>query len=271
MPIERSLTLTPSDIGLPDGWTPGRFHDELEQAAASLSQPAVACTSLRLVVAPPATRRIAQEDGMSLVVFRKEQWCHNSRCGHLETFPFRAMAMTETHPVAAGDGAIGEADIELNAAHFRFTAATAPRNPEERTVPLRAVLLHELGHAVGLEDRCVPEGSHGVHAAVPDLDRCGPHEGESIMFAPALNLALSPLDIGAICAAHPAPGAAGLALPPHSLRSDSTGGSALGALPQLALGLLLTVLLVRVGQLSASALRRRARRPGGSAPVAGPH
>ena len=96
MSTEQSLTLTPSDQGLPAGWTPDRFHSELEQAAASFSQPAVPCTSVHLSVAPPAPRRIAAEDGMSLVAFRSDQWCHNSRCGHMDTFPFRAMAMTET-------------------------------------------------------------------------------------------------------------------------------------------------------------------------------
>lgn len=196
MPFAHTFTLTPSESGLPAGWTSEAFRRELQGAAASYNQAAAPCASLQVAVAAPAPRRIAAEDGTSLVAFRSDQWCHNSRCGHLDTFPSRAMAMTETH-------AAGEADIELNALNFRFTEAAANANPDERVVPLRAVLMHEIGHVVGLEDRCVAEGGqgrHGAHAGVPDADLCRAGEAASVMFAPALNLHLSPLDVAALCA-----------------------------------------------------------------------
>jgi hypothetical protein len=211
MPDERHFTLTPSGHGLPEGWSPELFRVELEQAAATFSHPAVPCASLQVSVAPPAPRWLAAEDGVNLVAFRSQTWCHNGRCGHLDTFPLSAMAMTETHPSSARGAEIREGDIELNAVRFRFVATQAKAAPDELVIPLRAVLLHEVGHIVGLPDRCVREGSHGSHAAVPERGACGPGEAESVMFAPALNLALSELDVAALCAQHPRAGTAGLA------------------------------------------------------------
>ncbi len=261
MPFERSITLTPSEHGLPEGWSPARFHDELERAAASFGQPAVPCSSVRLTVAAPTRLRIAAEDGTSLVVFRSEQWCHNSICGHLDTFPLRAMAMTETHPHTALGAAVAEADIELNAAHFRFTEAAVPVNPEVRVVPLRAVLLHELGHVLGLEDRCVPEAQRGIHGAAPELDRCKPGEAESIMFAPALNLTPSALDVAALCRAHPASGASsnGASMNPSGSRGPkSIEESVVGnVLPALVLLLALGVLLTRFARRSVAQRTRK--------------
>ncbi|HEY3493117.1 MAG TPA: hypothetical protein VGK73_00470 [Polyangiaceae bacterium] len=249
MPNEQPLTLTPSRSGLPAGWTPERFQNELERAAASFSQPAIPCTSLRLTVAAPEARRIAAEDGTSLVAFRSDAWCHNSRCGHMDTFPARVMAMTETHPDGARGAAIREADIELNAVHFRFTDAVTNVDRDAQAVPLRAVLLHELGHVLGLEDRCVPEGRHGFHAAVPELELCGPHEAESVMFAPSLNLELSPLDIAALCAAHPDSSAPSLAASEGVPGPSSSDWNPLGdsGVP-IAVVLLLAVALVHAAR-----------------------
>lgn|GEM_PF-4137027 len=91
-------------------------------------------------------RHQAELDGLSTLRFDTGSWCP-ARPAEACYEPGRAAI---THQHAALDGAhagtLGEADIELNGAHF--TWSTDGRVPG--TLSLRAVVTHELGHFLGL-------------------------------------------------------------------------------------------------------------------------
>jgi hypothetical protein len=68
------------------------------------------------------------------------------------------------------DGAIIDADIELNGVNFAITADSQPANP--RDAVLQNTLTHELGHLHGLEHTCVANGELPP-GAPPRIDNLG--------------------------------------------------------------------------------------------------
>jgi len=186
--------LTPGSHELPAGLNAEAWRGAVAEAAREWSAPRVTCTSVELVVAAPAPRRTVAQDGLSLLTFRGAPFCHNDDCGHGRTYPTTVMAMTTVFPDGARGGAVVEADVELNAGTFRF--APFGTEPKPVTVPLKAVLVHELGHVLGFEDACGGQWN--------DADRgCPDGPPESVMYAPALREELTPLDVAALCAAFP--------------------------------------------------------------------
>lgn len=111
------------------------------------------------------------------------------------------MGMTTTYPDGARGTAVREADVELNAKVFDFTVSGVDRTRAEgtsRSVPLEAVLVHELGHVLGLGDVCID-----AHALGPKVAQdCPPEQRERVMFAPALLGQPTARDIAELCSIH---------------------------------------------------------------------
>ncbi len=166
----RELTLTPSSREAPEGWSVEGLVRELERAADAWSVTRGDCR-IAVRVAPAQSFWAATEDGVNLVAFRTESWCHNGRCGHLRTFPRRAVAMTTTYPEGARGSAVVEADVELNGVDFRFESSdrlgTKPSGERGFDQSLKKVLVHEIGHALGLEDHCGTGGHRSTNARHP--------------------------------------------------------------------------------------------------------
>ena len=198
---------------LPAGMTATEFIEAVRAAAGRWSFPAVPCTSIKLRVVAEPRRSASREDGTSLVVFRTRRWCHNARCSSGRSFAAWMAAMTTVlpHPKRAR-GPIREADIELNAVHFDWDpnvhAKATPSRPvtdqggtrSKPTLPLRAVLIHELGHVLGFEDACAGVRAHSR----PRLSGCPKPQRQSVMLASAERPDLTSYDIERLCAAYPA-------------------------------------------------------------------
>jgi hypothetical protein len=103
------------------------------------------------------------------------------------TFPIAAAAMTTVFPPNAGPGSVKEADIELNGVHFDW-AAGGTGKPVAR---LQAVLVHEIGHALGLRDAC-------------SGPMCNDEDQEATAMASLGRLGPGPDDVKRVCAAFPA-------------------------------------------------------------------
>lgn len=222
------LRLTPSSAGLPANVSAEGLHSELEQAARTWSYPEVPCTASTMRIESSASLRTSWQDGVNAVLFRTDAWCHNARCGGLRTFPSLATAMTTPYPArAAGQlDRPNEADIELNGVDYVWHAAglgaTAIEPAESRPrLWLRAVLVHELGHALGFGDRCLLSRSRQGVGADP---RCTTAEQASVMFVGSRSATLSPLDIEQLCRRYPRSGSGG-SVPGITA---SSGGSRVG-------------------------------------------
>ena len=177
----KTVVLTPSTHDLPPGWSGSALREVAQRAANRWSYPNVSC-AVKVVVAEPAPIGRAAQDGQNLLVFRSHDWCHNDRCGAASTYPQRATGMTTTYPQGAMGRAVAEADVELNAVHFRLTA---PEVPDPATAggkwdaPLESVLVHEIGHVLGLGDACL--AGHRASGR-PMIADCDPEEASRAMF-----------------------------------------------------------------------------------------
>lgn len=107
---------------------------ELEVALRAWSRPS--CSGFRARF-DGERAAVAADDGVNVVVFHDDAW-------PAELVP-GAVAQTVVHTDAMGR--YRDADIHINGKDFRFSL-DGPRTPG--TLDLRSVLVHELGHALGL-------------------------------------------------------------------------------------------------------------------------
>ena len=201
----KNLVLTPSTHELPPGWSVDQFRDVVQRAADKWTFPNIPC-GVKVTVAETSPAWRATEDGTNLIVFRGLTWCHNERCGPQSTFPLRATGMTTTHPKDAIGRAVVEADVEINGVAFRYggNAGAVPESEGVKwSVSLESVLVHEIGHVLGLPDAC---GTQRRASGRPITSDCASGDRLRVMFPTGLRDTLAPEDVRQLCLLHPADG-----------------------------------------------------------------
>jgi MYXO-CTERM domain-containing protein len=134
------------------------------------------------------------------------QSCHNTGAAGLTT----ATYVDDSRSMR--DGAIIDADIELNNVDFAITVEPQPGNP--RNAVLQNTLTHELGHLLGLEHPCLSFGDppridgDGNNAPSCVLASGDPNITEATMFPTQTSgetkkATLSDDDIAAVCRIYP--------------------------------------------------------------------
>jgi MYXO-CTERM domain-containing protein len=136
----------------------------IDASAAAWSHTGNDCTYLDITVASSTDPTPhAGNDGRNLVIFRATNWCKlmpDGRCDPTIPYDPAALALTSVS-ASTSSGTIRDADIEVNAFHFRWADLVAHpelRGDGEAFHDLQNAVTHEMGHLIGLDHTCTLQG-----------------------------------------------------------------------------------------------------------------
>lgn len=126
---------------------------EYASVAASIWNEALdSCRAPRLLIGPVSSaNRLAQQDGANVIRLRIDDWCPSGARQRSDCYLPDRLAITHLFTqdgrLKQGDGLLSEVDLELNGVG---TSLMDESNRDQ----LLALLVHEFGHALGLDHSC---------------------------------------------------------------------------------------------------------------------
>lgn len=228
----RTIVITPSESGPELPLSRDEWHRLVLRSVEHWNRALAKCCAVEFAVAAPTSTWLANEDGLNLIVLRTGPWCHNERCGKDRTFPLGALGMTTMYPEGAVGVQVREADVEINATHIQQLLSGGSEPPawgmtlpgSVMPVKLEAVVVHELGHVLGLEDVC---GNHSSASGGSKSGFCPDTERDRVMFAPSQLLNPTRRDLEVVRSLFPASTRASLAQSPMAVEIIALGAGIL--------------------------------------------
>jgi len=175
------------------------------------------CSYMNIVQTEPVASEVGR-DNRNLIKFRDQSWCRPAvgddppRC-HSPTAAGLTTAIFVDDADSGRDGAIVDADIELNGVDFALSHQGQTTGTASCQSEIRNTLTHEIGHLLGLEHPCRtaadPPRIDGAGNPVP---QCSQTTDPSIVEATMYNFqdcgetkkqSLTTDDSAAICAVYP--------------------------------------------------------------------
>jgi hypothetical protein len=155
--VKEEIVLEPSTVE--SAVPPAVLQSVLLEGARTWNDRLEGCGVPRLRVAAARDAVSAlKRDGRSSVVVRQGSWCPDGARDTADCHAPDRAAVTHLYPndTGARHSELREADVEINAVYFRWT-----RDGDASSKSLRALVMHELGHVLGLDHPCEGGGGSG--------------------------------------------------------------------------------------------------------------
>lgn len=160
------------------------------------------CGTPTLVIQGTNAAGQVARNARSQVALRTKTWCPDGRTS-VDCYDATRPALTQSYVALDGANYLTEADVEINSVDFSWSSSGGSSD-----VSLERVVLHELGHVLGLGEACV--ASHEAHASGEHPCSEGEIEDSVMypgMFAPRTRIPLGPVMPGgaersALCEAY---------------------------------------------------------------------
>lgn len=130
----------------------------IESTIRAWNEPTAGCSYMNLALEEPEEQEVGR-DNVNLIKFRDVSWCRPAlgddppRC-HADSAAGLTTAVYVDDVRSKRDGAIVDADIELNGVNFSISVDGQSEGTAGCKAELANTLTHELGHLLGLEHPC---------------------------------------------------------------------------------------------------------------------
>lgn len=153
----REVVLTPM-AEVRAGSPPAQLVRALTSAAKRWNRALGQCSAPRLLVNQAvASEPQIRDDRINAVLLHEKRWCPPGSVQHEDCHPADLSGRTHLYPRLAqnapDDGVLSGADVEINGVGKPWGGGSP--SPEAE-LQLEAILLHELGHVLGLDHPCGP-------------------------------------------------------------------------------------------------------------------
>jgi hypothetical protein len=205
---KREIVLTPSPETR-GGKPPAQLGRALASAAMRWNRALDGCGAPRLLANREVLKGpLIQDDLVNAVLLHEKRWCPPASVQHEDCHPADLTGRTHLYPRlaphAADDGELAGADIEINGVGQPWAGVSPTPEAELR---LEAILVHELGHVLGLDHPC---GTNLAWSrAGKDLKPCGTPAMQDQVMHPSwaatirgTDMAPSKAEVAAVCAVY---------------------------------------------------------------------
>lgn len=188
----------------------------IDQCIATWNNGVASCSYIKIVNEGKKAMEVGR-DNINLIKFRDASWCAPAtgsdppRC-HPDSAAGITTATYVDDASSSRDGAIVDADIELNGVNFAIAVNGQTLGTAQCLSELQNTLTHEMGHLLGLEHTCLamndPPRADDKGAPVPACGNATTAQQNATMYnfqecGETKKETLEPDDIAGVCGAYP--------------------------------------------------------------------